>query len=873
MEKRIRNTFTAIFLAAVMALMAICPIGTVWAEEAADAPTDEATDVELKFSSNINQQNYTVWSRPVKSYLVPLEDGKLMVVQCADKGIVAEYYSVSEEDGEDGEAEGTGEAEQPLIDEAPTEEGGETGPKLKLNLLEDESKVIPLDLPIFGGFLATDDYYFILTGQRNPAYDNTVVVYQVTKYTHKWEKCEESAQLKGCDTSIPFNGGPARMDAEGDYLVIRTCRTQYPHYSDGRNHQSNLTIQIKISTMEVTDKQLGKLTGTGYVSHSMNQFVKVDDGKIVAVDHGDCYPRAVVLSKYPYNFSSGRLGSAAMTGLLAIGGMKGNNSTDTSVGGFEISNTSYLVAGNSMWQNNQRQPKDIFVAAMDKATGKVNVTWLEARGEDAKTTPSTPHLVDFSAGTSQNQPVYIVLWTIDGCIAYAAVDGNGAPIANMPTKIFNKEENYALSDCAPIVSGSSLVWYTRDTRNDGNKVYLHTLTESLNETNGTYELELKAIDADGSTSSISSDWIPPEVDFTPSEPTDTTVPPVETPSSWTSSEASNSSSSGGEYTISFYANGGAITGNSVFATTSGRLSSFPTATRDGYTFEGWYTDPVGGTKVDSSTQFTQGAQLYAHWKEGTQTEYTITFDANGGTIKGSSTQSTVQQKLASMPAAERDGYTFQGWQTADGTSVTAGHQFRQDTTVYAQWAPQALQAPAGEYTITFHANGGSITGNTSIVTVNQKLPSLPSASRDGYTFKGWYDSASGGTQIRASQTFHADATVYAQWAAIEDTDANKNVSVEKVTLKSVKSKAKGKITVSWKRESGASGYQVAYSKTKSFPSKKTAVKNVNASYSAKTFSGLSKGKAYYVRVRAYKKVNGKKSYGKWSSVKKVTVKK
>lgn len=91
------------------------------------------------------------------------------------------------------------------------------------------------------------------------------------------------------------------------------------------------------------------------------------------------------------------------------------------------------------------------------------------------------------------------------------------------------------------------------------------------------------------------------------------------------------------------------------------------------------------------------------------------------------------------------------------------------------------------------------------------------------------------------------------------------------TLSKVKSSARGKLTASWKRVSGVSGYQIQYSLKSNF----SGVKSVTAgsSASSKTISKLAKGKVYYVRVRSYKKVSGKKYYSAWSKAKKVTVKK
>lgn len=95
----------------------------------------------------------------------------------------------------------------------------------------------------------------------------------------------------------------------------------------------------------------------------------------------------------------------------------------------------------------------------------------------------------------------------------------------------------------------------------------------------------------------------------------------------------------------------------------------------------------------------------------------------------------------------------------------------------------------------------------------------------------------------------------------------------KVKLNSVSSvKKKHSIIAKWNKKSHASGYQIYYSRNKNF--KKTVAKVLvsggkRTSYKGKNFT---KGKTYYVKVRAYKNVDGKRVYGKWSVVKRVKCK-
>ncbi|GBU23336.1 hypothetical protein R80B4_03253 [Fibrobacteres bacterium R8-0-B4] len=235
------------------------------------------------------------------------------------------------------------------------------------------------------------------------------------------------------------------------------------------------------------------------------------------------------------------------------------------------------------------------------------------------------------------------------------------------------------------------------------------------------------------------------------------------------------------YTITFNANDGTLSGGATAVTdTEGKLLSMPNdPIRNGYTFNGWYTAATGGTKIAAGDMFTLDTTLYAQW---TANIYTITFNANGGTLSGDATAATdTEGKLSSMPNnPTRSGYTFSGWYTAatGGTKIEAGDMFTLDTTVYAQWT-------ANIYTITFNANGGSVSP-ASGTTNNGYLASLPTPARSGYTFNGWYTATSGGTQITTSYVFSSNTTVYAQWTSNSTVGGGDNNCTSGTTCKSKK---------------------------------------------------------------------------------------
>lgn len=121
-------------------------------------------------------------------------------------------------------------------------------------------------------------------------------------------------------------------------------------------------------------------------------------------------------------------------------------------------------------------------------------------------------------------------------------------------------------------------------------------------------------------------------------------------------------------------------------------------------------------------------------------------------------------------------------------------------------------------------------------------------------------------KVRAYQIDDSEKT-YAPFGAV----VSQYTSIAKPKLNSAKSTSKKKIKASWSKVGGASGYQVMWSTYKNF-SKNYKTKSVKAKYLSKTVTAAQSKKTYYVRVRAYKTVNGKKVYSQWSSTKKVKTK-
>ena len=108
--------------------------------------------------------------------------------------------------------------------------------------------------------------------------------------------------------------------------------------------------------------------------------------------------------------------------------------------------------------------------------------------------------------------------------------------------------------------------------------------------------------------------------------------------------------------------------------------------------------------------------------------------------------------------------------------------------------------------------------------------------------------------------------------AISDASTTKKiVRVTNPTMSTAKNVTGRKIYAKWTKNTKASGYQVQYSRSKSFSSGNRTYTRTGSSAVSTTMSGLSKGKTYYVRVRAYRTVGGIKYYSAWSSAKSIKV--
>ena len=182
-------------------------------------------------------------------------------------------------------------------------------------------------------------------------------------------------------------------------------------------------------------------------------------------------------------------------------------------------------------------------------------------------------------------------------------------------------------------------------------------------------------------------------------------------------------------------------------------------------FKAW---EIGSTeyKVGDSYTVNGDIEIKALWKNSviTPSTYTVTV-SNDGNGTGAATPSTAATGTEiTLTATPNKGYHFKEWQVISGGVTIKDNKFLMPSANVEVKAIFEKDAPAStEYTIIFDGNGGTPSVG-SMTTTNQKLSSLPSASRSGsYSFDGWYTKKNGGTEITTDTEFPADTTVYAHW--------------------------------------------------------------------------------------------------------------
>lgn len=411
-------------------------------------------------SFNLSLNNYVRWPLvPDSSYLAEEKDGSILRVEA--------IYRSGEDTGYDVAIE-----------------------KYSKDFALQSQKVIPSELRDFGGFLAGEDCYFLVYGQSNTEESDTKEVLRVVKYDKEWNRIA-SASLYGSNTTAPFEAGSLRMAEDKDYLYIHTCHKMYTS-SDGLRHQANMSFAVRKSTMEITQKQTDvSWLQSGYVSHSFNQFITLDDDYVYRMDHGDAYPRALVVTKC----SKKDITNCSAALLLEMYGSTGDNSTGVSVGGFEMAGNRLIAAANASEQSEEgfvEDTRNIIIFSLEKNLTDQKQIWLTNYKKEDGVKVRTPHLLKVSDDR------LCVFWEEKDSernivVKAAVIDQYGTKISGIYTIIGN------LSTCKPIYTADGkIIWYTAgiedNFQNDSAPVFYNLVYDRLSDYDVTNRIAMKQCD-------------------------------------------------------------------------------------------------------------------------------------------------------------------------------------------------------------------------------------------------------------------------------------------------------------------------------------------------------------------------------------------
>ena len=213
------------------------------------------------------------------------------------------------------------------------------------------------------------------------------------------------------------------------------------------------------------------------------------------------------------------------------------------------------------------------------------------------------------------------------------------------------------------------------------------------------------------------------------------------------------------FNVSYITENGTHTNPATY--TEGTAVTLTDATKEGYTFDGWYTDIAFTNKVTEipATQ-TGDLTLYAKFTKILET-FDITYVVDGGTHTNPATYT--EGSVVMLMDATKEGYTFNGWyseETFDNQVMMILSTQTGDVTLYAKFTKNIVTS-----NITYILDGG-VNGNNPATYTEGTAVTLADATKEGYTFEGWYTEATfenAVTEISAEQT--GDVTLYAKFVA------------------------------------------------------------------------------------------------------------
>lgn len=205
-----------------------------------------------------------------------------------------------------------------------------------------------------------------------------------------------------------------------------------------------------------------------------------------------------------------------------------------------------------------------------------------------------------------------------------------------------------------------------------------------------------------------------------------------------------------KHKVQFNTNGGSSVSDQSVG--DGAKVSVPTTpTKDGFAFEGWYSDEALTTRYNFNTSVTAPMTLYAKWIEG---KYQISYDLGGG-IADNQTYYDEDTETFTLGPPIRDGYEFVGWTGSNGTTPEEEVTIPKGTTGNMSYT---ANYSAITYTISF-----DVEGMEDLKVPYESAISIPTPKKEGHTFVGWYTNQELTEKFSETTMPSHDLALYAQW--------------------------------------------------------------------------------------------------------------
>ena len=225
------------------------------------------------------------------------------------------------------------------------------------------------------------------------------------------------------------------------------------------------------------------------------------------------------------------------------------------------------------------------------------------------------------------------------------------------------------------------------------------------------------------------------------------------------------------YTVTWDPTGGYVSPKTSTGSVETAISSYPTPTRDNYTFVGWFTQSEDGSQIAASIYPSANVTYYAHW---TAITYTVTYNGNTGSTGVASATGSQTSPIALTTATLSQKY-FAGWyDAATGGKLVGlnGTLFYpvENVTLYAHWSDE----PVYTYSLNLNGNGSTVTPKSVINMGDENEPYTFTVPKDkpyraGMYFLGWA-TTSEATEVeyesgdRIEVNANSTVTLYAVWS-------------------------------------------------------------------------------------------------------------